>query len=95
MRTIPRLLRTLTGAVVALLALGVAVPAADAGNRPAAPKPTVVLVHGAFADASSWNPVVARLQRLGYPVLAPANPLRGLTTTASTWPACSPRSTAR
>jgi len=44
------------------------------------PQPTVVLVHGAFADSSSWNPVVAKLQRLGYPVLAAANPLRGLTT---------------
>ena len=78
MRTVPRLLRALAGAIVAVLALGVAVPAADAGNRPSSPKPTVVLVHGAFADASSWNPVVARLQRLGYPVLVPANPLRGL-----------------
>ena len=48
---------------IALLALVVAVPAADAGNRPAPPKPTIVLVHGAFADASSWNPVVTRLQR--------------------------------
>ncbi len=81
MRTVPRSLRALAGAVVAVLALGVAVPAAaaDAGNRPSSPKPTVVLVHGAFADASSWTPVVARLQRLGYPVLAPADPLRGLT----------------
>jgi pimeloyl-ACP methyl ester carboxylesterase len=42
------------------------------------PKPTVVLVHGAFADASGWNDVVRSLQRKGYPVLAPANPLRGV-----------------
>ncbi|MEU0283394.1 alpha/beta fold hydrolase [Streptomyces sp. NPDC088147] len=41
-------------------------------------KPTVVLVHGAFADASGWDGVVERLQRDGYPVIAPANPLRGL-----------------
>ncbi|MFF2846057.1 alpha/beta fold hydrolase [Streptomyces sp. NPDC058001] len=41
-------------------------------------KPTVVLVHGAFADASGWNGVVERLQRQGYPVLAPPNPLRGV-----------------
>jgi len=40
--------------------------------------PTVVLVHGAFADASSWNGVVERLQRRGVQVTAPANPLRGL-----------------
>jgi pimeloyl-ACP methyl ester carboxylesterase len=41
-------------------------------------QPTVVLVHGAFADASSWNGVIERLQRQGYSVVAPANPLRGL-----------------
>jgi pimeloyl-ACP methyl ester carboxylesterase len=40
--------------------------------------PTVVLVHGAFADASSWNGVVERLQAKGIQVLAPANPLRGI-----------------
>jgi pimeloyl-ACP methyl ester carboxylesterase len=37
-----------------------------------------VLVHGAFADGSSWNGVIERLQRQGYPVIAPANPLRGV-----------------
>jgi pimeloyl-ACP methyl ester carboxylesterase len=41
-------------------------------------KPTIVLVHGAFADASSWNGVIERLQRQGYSVVAPADPLRGL-----------------
>jgi pimeloyl-ACP methyl ester carboxylesterase len=40
--------------------------------------PTIVLVHGAFADASSWRPVFDRLQRDGHTVLAPPNPLRGL-----------------
>jgi pimeloyl-ACP methyl ester carboxylesterase len=40
--------------------------------------PTVVLVHGAFADSSSWNDVIARLRQDGYPVLAVANPLRSL-----------------
>jgi len=40
--------------------------------------PTVVLVHGAFADASSWNGVITRLQGKGVPVTAPANPLRGI-----------------
>jgi pimeloyl-ACP methyl ester carboxylesterase len=40
--------------------------------------PTVVLVHGAFADGSSWNGVIERLQDRGVPVTAPANPLRGL-----------------
>ncbi len=41
--------------------------------------PTIVLVHGAFADAGSWAGVTAILQAAGVSVLAPANPLRGLT----------------
>ena len=41
-------------------------------------RPTVVLVHGSFADASSWNGVIERLQAEGVQVTAPANPLRGL-----------------
>src|SRR6184192_390280 len=39
---------------------------------------TVVLVHGAFADASSWTGVIKRLQAGGVQVTAPANPLRGI-----------------
>ncbi|MFF0739153.1 alpha/beta fold hydrolase [Streptomyces sp. NPDC004111] len=59
-------------------------PSAEAASDVAAPGvpagalPTVVLVHGAFADASSWRATVTRLRSAGYPVLAPANPLRGL-----------------
>ncbi|MGR9172767.1 alpha/beta fold hydrolase [Hyphomicrobiales bacterium] len=61
-----------------VFALGaLAVLAVPAAAEPAA-KPTVVLVHGAFADASSWNEVVARLEKDGYPVVAVANPLRGV-----------------
>src|ERR687890_1879500 len=41
-------------------------------------RPTVVLVHGAFADGSSWNGVVERLQAEGVQVTALANPLRGI-----------------
>ncbi|MFF5455353.1 alpha/beta fold hydrolase [Streptomyces sp. NPDC012950] len=54
-------------------------PAADTGTVRHDPRPTVVLVHGAFADASSWSGTIRRLRHAGYPVLAPANPLRGLT----------------
>lgn len=43
-----------------------------------APKPTVVLIHGAFADASSWNGVTEILQKDGYRVIAAANPLRSV-----------------
>jgi pimeloyl-ACP methyl ester carboxylesterase len=55
----------------AVLCLSLAlVPAAQA-------KPTIVLVHGAFADASGFGAVTDRLQDRGYTVIAPANPLRG------------------
>jgi pimeloyl-ACP methyl ester carboxylesterase len=42
------------------------------------PKPTIVLVHGAWADASSWNAVASELQGQGFTVLAPPNLLRGV-----------------
>ncbi|MFB4306881.1 alpha/beta fold hydrolase [Actinomadura sp. GTD37] len=45
---------------------------------PGTPRPTIVLVHGAWADASSWSKVITRLQRGGYTVAAIANPLRSL-----------------
>jgi pimeloyl-ACP methyl ester carboxylesterase len=58
-----------------------AAPAARTAALTAAgtgPKPTIVLVHGAWADASSWTPVIERLQAAGYRVDAPPNPLQGL-----------------
>lgn len=68
---------------------GVVAPVAEAPAlaahvtvAPTGGKPTVVLVHGAFADASGWNSEIYRLRKLGYPVIAPANPLRGLTSDA-------------
>ena len=42
------------------------------------PKPVIVLVHGAWADASSWNAVASELQSQEFTVLAPPNPLRGV-----------------
>lgn len=47
------------------------------------PKPTVVLVHGAFADSSSWNGVIRILQKDGYKVVAAANPLRSVASDAA------------
>lgn len=41
-------------------------------------KPTVVLVHGAFADSTSWSSEISFLQAKGYTVVAVANPLRGV-----------------
>ncbi|MED7827403.1 alpha/beta fold hydrolase, partial [Streptomyces chiangmaiensis] len=46
-------------------------------------RPTVVLVHGAFADSSSWNGVIKRLKEDGYPVVAAANPLRSVSSDAA------------
>ena len=72
--------RVLTAALAAACLLGPAVASPDAR---AAAKPTVVLVHGAFADASGWSGVISRLQEQGYPVVAPPNPLRGVTADAA------------
>jgi pimeloyl-ACP methyl ester carboxylesterase len=47
-------------------------------------KPTIVLVHGAWADASSWDGEVSALQKQGYDVRAIANPLQNLTTDSET-----------
>jgi pimeloyl-ACP methyl ester carboxylesterase len=49
-----------------------------AAGTSSADNPTIVLVHGAFADASSWNGVAELLQQQGHTVVAPANPLRGI-----------------
>jgi pimeloyl-ACP methyl ester carboxylesterase len=46
-------------------------------------KPTIVLVHGAFAESSSWDGVAAKLLAQGYPVVAAANPLRSVKSDAS------------
>ncbi|WP_435973594.1 alpha/beta fold hydrolase [Streptomyces sp. Qhu_M48] len=76
--TRPARLVTLLGvAAVGLSVTAVTLPGtADATPRQPV-RPTIVLEHGAFADASSWDGVVERLQRAGYPVVAAANPLRG------------------
>jgi pimeloyl-ACP methyl ester carboxylesterase len=46
-------------------------------------KPTIVLVHGAFAESSSWDGVIDPLLDAGHPVIAAANPLRGLASDAA------------
>jgi len=80
----PRLRVLLTAAVLTAAALPVsATQLASAQTRaqhltPPRPEPTIVLEHGAWADASSWAGVIARLQHDGYTVDAPPDPLRGL-----------------
>jgi pimeloyl-ACP methyl ester carboxylesterase len=46
-------------------------------------KPTIVLVHGAFAESSSWDAVIDPLRDAGHPVIAAANPLRSLASDAA------------
>ena len=66
-------------AIAGLAASPSAVAAASTSSHShAAAKPTIVLEHGAWADGSSWSGVVTRLQKDGYTVDVPPNPLRGL-----------------
>src|SRR5258706_1653765 len=81
-----RLRLLVTAAVLAIA--GLLIPVSQMASAGAAtarsvsqtgPKPSIVLVHGAWADRSSWDAVVSRLQRDGYTVYVPPNPLLGLT----------------
>ena len=65
------------GGALALLAVVSSAQSADAAKEPT-PKPTIVLVHGAWADSTGWSGVIKRLDQDGYDVLAPATPLRSL-----------------
>jgi len=81
----PGRLRLIIAAVIVAVA-GLVIPLsqiASAGTAEAAaggdgPKPSIVLVHGAWADSGSWDGVTQRLQADGYTVYAEPNPLRGL-----------------
>ena len=66
------------GAALASTANSGAAYAETSRSGPTAAKPTIVLVHGAFADSSSWSSEIQFLQQQGYPVLAVANALRGV-----------------
>ncbi|MBT2767638.1 alpha/beta hydrolase [Stenotrophomonas sp. ISL-67] len=63
--------------------LALATPLVALAKKSPEPKPTVVLVHGAFADSSSWNGVIQQLHDKGYTVIAAANELRGVNNDAS------------
>jgi pimeloyl-ACP methyl ester carboxylesterase len=81
----PGRLRLIIAAVIVAMA-GLAIPLsqiasariAEAAVAGDGPKPSIVLVHGAWADTSSWDGVIQRLQADGYTVYALPNPLRGL-----------------
>jgi len=75
--------------LAAVLAVGALLVPLGAGGLASAspsggdgPRPTIVLVHGDWADASSWSGVIERLQRQGFTVVAPPNLLRGPSTDA-------------
>lgn len=74
----------LLAAALGILSVGgLASPSrAEVPPERAAQSTTIVLVHGAFAGSSSWNPVITELAASGYTVIAAANPLRSLATDA-------------
>lgn len=70
-------IKAVTAAIFTLVVASFATPT-HAAEHEARPKPTIILVHGAFAGSSSWNEVVKELAADGYPVIAAANPLRSV-----------------
>jgi len=75
-----------TLAVILTLGLGLSVTAAAAASdryETQSPNPTIVFVHGGWADSSSWNQEITNLERRGYTVIAPADPLRDLASDAA------------
>jgi pimeloyl-ACP methyl ester carboxylesterase len=86
MRNIRTVLRTLaltaTASLVGLTLVSAVSGGAQATTDRPQPKPTIVLVHGAWADGSSWAAVTASLQRAGYSVDIPPDPLRGVASDA-------------
>jgi pimeloyl-ACP methyl ester carboxylesterase len=76
MKNLTKLARAFTALGIVALHLSAPASAATSGAPPA--KPTVVLVHGAFAESASWNDVARDLRARSFPVVAAANPLRGV-----------------
>jgi len=80
MRKLTKYTRVVVAAAIAGLAtLTLATPA----SAHARAKPTIVLVHGAWADESSWSAVAGKLRHDGYTVDVPSNPLRGVASDAA------------
>lgn len=80
--------RRITAALVAVAIAGATLIAgslasAEPSHGPTRDKPTIVLVHGAWADGSSWSKVATRLQSAGYDVRVPPNNLRGVASDAA------------
>jgi pimeloyl-ACP methyl ester carboxylesterase len=77
-----RLRRKIAFLAASVIAAGLSVFVVTAAEA-RTPKPTIVLVHGAFADSSGFNEVSRRLLDRGYPVVAAAVPLRGVASDAA------------
>src|SRR6266699_7352244 len=73
----PTITRIVVSAGAIAIAVALQAPRASA-QTPKKAMPTIVLVHGAFADGSSWQRVIPILQRDGYTVIAVQNPLTSL-----------------
>jgi pimeloyl-ACP methyl ester carboxylesterase len=65
-------------ALIGIVTLHLSAPASAAPSGTPSARPTVVLLHGAFAESASWNEVARELRAQNFPVVAAANPLRGL-----------------
>ena len=61
---------------------GAATATTGSGEEKSKVKPTIVLVHGGYADSSCWNATIGELQDKGYTTVCAANPLRGIPTDA-------------
>ncbi|NUR95102.1 MAG: alpha/beta hydrolase [Kribbellaceae bacterium] len=81
-KSLPAAVAALTAGVLALGVGTARASSAQTTQNDATAKPTIVLVHGAWADGSSWSAVTSKLQSAGYAVDVEANPLRGLATDA-------------
>ena len=66
-------------ALLASVAIATGAAAGTSARAAAGPRPTIVLVHGGWADSSGWDAEITTLTGLGYPVVTIANPLRSLT----------------
>src|SRR6187402_1954867 len=75
----PKISKIMNSLISKSLLAGAALSLAGLASANAAEtKPTVVLVHGAFADASGWSKVILRLEKAGYPTIGVQNALRSL-----------------
>jgi len=73
----------IAAAAVSTIAAAATLPLNALAQAATSDKPTIVLVHGAFAESSSWDGVITRLQARNYKVIAAANPLRGVKSDAT------------